>query len=65
MVFAARAVSSDLTGLPELVVGNLREADARTLLCAVLTGPIDPRVRDQIVAEARGNPLALLELPGD
>ena len=63
MVFAARAVSSDLAGLPELVVGNLGEADARTLLCAVLTGPIDPGVRDQIVAEARGNPLALLELP--
>ncbi len=35
----------------------------RALLNSVLTGPLDPRVRDQIVAEARGNPLALLELP--
>lgn len=37
--------------------------DARALLDAVLQGPIDARVRDQIVAETRGNPLALLELP--
>jgi DNA-binding CsgD family transcriptional regulator/tetratricopeptide (TPR) repeat protein len=63
LVFAARVVSGDLAGLPELVVGALREADARTLLDSVLTGPIDARVRDQIVAEARGNPLALVELP--
>ena len=38
-------------------------ADARLLLDAVLTGPIDAQVRDQLVAEAHGNPLALLELP--
>ena len=53
----------DLAGLPELVVGGLREADARALLDSVLTGPLDARVRDQIVAETRGNPLALLEVP--
>lgn len=63
LVFAARVVGDDLMGLPELPVKGLREADARALLDAVLPGPIDPRVRDQIVAEARGNPLALLELP--
>ncbi len=63
LVFAARAVSGDLAGLPELAVGGLREADARALLAAALTGPIDARVRDQIVTETRGNPLALLELP--
>jgi hypothetical protein len=63
LVFAARVPSSDLAGLPELVVAGLREADARVLLDSVLTGPIDERVRDQIVAETRGNPLALLELP--
>jgi hypothetical protein len=51
LVFGARAVGADLDGLPELVIGGLREGDARTLLDAVLAGPIDARVRDQIVAE--------------
>jgi DNA-binding CsgD family transcriptional regulator len=63
LVFAARVPSPDLAGLPELVVRGLPEPDARALLDSVLTGSIDPRVRDQIVAETRGNPLALLELP--
>ncbi|MGW0729602.1 AAA family ATPase [Streptomyces mirabilis] len=62
LVFAARSVNGDLGGVPELVLEGLREADARALLDAVPTGPIDARVRDQIVFEARGNPLALLEL---
>jgi DNA-binding CsgD family transcriptional regulator len=63
LVFGARLPSSDLAGLPELMVAGLREEDARALLDSVLTGPLDPRVRDQIIAETRGNPLALLELP--
>jgi DNA-binding CsgD family transcriptional regulator len=63
LVFGARAVGADLAGLPELVVGGLAEGHARALLDAVLAGPIDARVRDQIVAETAGNPLALLELP--
>jgi predicted ATPase len=63
LVFATRDPGGDLAGLPELPVTGLREADARLLLDAALTGPIDTRVRDQIVAETRGNPLALLELP--
>jgi DNA-binding CsgD family transcriptional regulator/tetratricopeptide (TPR) repeat protein len=41
----------------------LPDADARALLDSVLPGPVDARVRDRIVAETRGNPLALLELP--
>ena len=45
-----------------MVVEGLREGDARLLLDSVVTGPLDERVRDQIVAETRGNPLALLEL---
>ena len=45
------------------MVEGLREGDARALLDSVLTGPLDARVRDQIVSETRGNPLALLELP--
>jgi DNA-binding CsgD family transcriptional regulator len=63
LVFAARVRSSDLAGLPELKVDGLREADARALLDAALTGPLDTGVRDQILAETHGNPLALLELP--
>ena len=62
LVFAVRAPSDDLAGLPELVVEGLREEDARALLDSVLPGPLDERVRDQVVSETRGNPLALLEL---
>ena len=63
LVFGARVPTGDLAGLPELVIGGLREDDARALLDSALTGPLDTLVRDQIVAEAHGNPLALLELP--
>jgi DNA-binding CsgD family transcriptional regulator len=52
----------DLTGLPELTLTGLGDEDARRLIPAV-SGPTDPSVRDRIIAEARGNPLALLELP--
>ena len=62
LVFATRATSDELAGLPELVVEGLHEDDARALLDSVLAGPLDARVRDQIVSETRGNPLALLEL---
>jgi DNA-binding CsgD family transcriptional regulator len=62
LVFAARGMSEELSGLPELEVEGLRDSDALTLLDSVLTGPLDARVRDQIVAETGGNPLALLEL---
>lgn len=54
---------ADLAGLPELRIGPLRVADARALLASVIPGRLDVSVRDRIVAEARGNPLALLELP--
>ena len=63
LVFGARVPTGDLAGLPELVVRGLREDDARALLDSALTGPMDRRVRDQVIAEAHGNPLALLELP--
>jgi hypothetical protein len=63
LVFAAREPTGDLAGLPELVVRGLSEGDARALLDSVLRGPLDGRVRDQVVAETRGNPLALVELP--
>ena len=63
MVFGTRVPGADLAGLPELAVAGLQDGDARALLGSVLPGPLDARVRDQIVAETRGNPLALLELP--
>jgi DNA-binding CsgD family transcriptional regulator len=63
LVFGVRIPTKELAGLPELVLEGLPDTAARTLLDAVLTGPIDEQVRDQIVAETRGNPLALLELP--
>ena len=62
LVFAARVPSDDLAGLPELVLAGLPAAEARILLETELTGPLDGRVRDLIIAETRGNPLALLEL---
>ncbi|WP_099248297.1 LuxR family transcriptional regulator [Mycobacterium sp. shizuoka-1] len=64
LVFAARDDGAEvLAGLPELTVGGLSDSDARALLDSVLLGGIDPPVRDRIVAETRGNPLALLEVP--
>ncbi|MFE4591561.1 helix-turn-helix transcriptional regulator [Streptomyces laurentii] len=63
LVFGTRVPGDDLAGLPDLPVTGLSDADARTLLDSALTGPLDERVRDQIVAETRGNPLALLEIP--
>ena len=65
LVFAARVPGQDVAGLPQLVVEGLAEGDARELLESVLTGltgPLDPRVRDRIIADTHGNPLALLEL---
>jgi hypothetical protein len=63
VLFATRQRSKDFRGLPELPVGGLGNDDARALLGSVVRGPLDERVRDRIVAETRGNPLALLELP--
>ena len=65
LVFALREPSSghELTGLPELVVGGLGDDDARALLGAAVLGPVDELVRDRVIGEARGNPLALLEFP--
>ena len=65
LVFAVREPSGErhFEGLPELAVGGLDDGDAHELLATVVTGPLDERVRDRIVAETRGNPLALLELP--
>jgi AAA ATPase-like protein len=63
LLFAARDPGAELAGLPELEVHGLRDDDARALLESALAAPLDERVADLIVAETRGNPLALLELP--
>jgi DNA-binding CsgD family transcriptional regulator len=64
LLFAERepVALSELAGLPDVRPERLSDADARTLLARVFTGPLDDRVRERIIAETRGNPLALLEL---
>jgi DNA-binding CsgD family transcriptional regulator len=62
LVFGARDPGEELAGLPQLTVQGLAEGDARALLDSVLTGPVDARVCERIIAETHGNPLALLEL---
>jgi DNA-binding CsgD family transcriptional regulator len=63
ILFAAREPSDRFAGLPQMVLDGLRDADARALLASVIPGRLDERVVDQLLAETRGNPLALLELP--
>ena len=63
LVFAARQPGDGLRDLPCLDVGGLRGGDARALLASAVRFRLDKQVRDRIVAETRGNPLALLELP--
>ncbi|WP_225811958.1 ATP-binding protein [Streptomyces spinosus] len=65
LIFASREQRGrdEWAGLPELRLDGLDDADARALLDAAADGPMDERIRDRVLAEARGNPLALLELP--
>jgi DNA-binding CsgD family transcriptional regulator/tetratricopeptide (TPR) repeat protein len=62
-VFGTRQPGPELIGLPELEVTGLGDVDARVLLDSAAHAPLDIRIRDRIVAETKGNPLALLELP--
>ena len=65
VVFAAREPGEPLKGLPDRLVVGLREGEARALLNSAVPFRLDDQVRDRIVAETRGNPLALVELPRD
>jgi DNA-binding CsgD family transcriptional regulator len=56
-------LAANLAGVAELALEGLSDADARALLASVIPGRLDERVRDRIIAECGGNPLALLELP--
>src|SRR5712675_292486 len=63
IVFGAREPGEELRHVPELEVRGVRDGDARALLSSAVRFKLDEGVRDRIVAETRGNPLALLELP--
>lgn len=65
MIFALRTTDEQpiLTALPQLPVPGLNNRDAADLLDSVLAGRLDAEVRERLVAETHGNPLALLELP--
>ena len=63
LVFGAREVVEELEGLPDLEVRGLHDGEARAILSSAVGFLLDEQVRDRIVAETRGNPLALLELP--
>jgi DNA-binding CsgD family transcriptional regulator/tetratricopeptide (TPR) repeat protein len=63
ILFAAREPGEQLQHLPELEVRGLGDRDAHALLGSAVRFKLDERVRDRIIAETQGNPLALLELP--
>ncbi|MEV5572058.1 LuxR family transcriptional regulator [Spirillospora sp. NPDC052269] len=63
IVLGMRTVGEVFAGLPRLVVEGLGRDDALELLRLSAPGGLDRRVRDQLIAESRGNPLALRELP--
>jgi DNA-binding CsgD family transcriptional regulator len=65
VIFGTRdlVARGNIAGIPQLVLAGLSDADARALLASIMPGRLDERVRDRIIAESAGNPLALLELP--
>jgi DNA-binding CsgD family transcriptional regulator len=63
LVFGVRDAGEAFRSLPELELGGLRNGDARALLASSVRFRLDEQVRDRIIAETGGNPLALLELP--
>jgi hypothetical protein len=63
ILFAAREPGEELRHFSGLEVHGLRNGDARALLGSAVRFTLDARVRDRVIAEMRGNPLALIELP--
>src|SRR6201985_2848362 len=63
LVLVTREAGGELEGLPKLALEGLPDGDARALLGLALRAPLDERVRERLVAETRGNPLALLAVP--
>ena len=64
LLFAVREAADEqlFPALPTLTLEGLIDDDARALLTAAVPGHLDAKVRDRLVAETRGHPLALLEL---
>jgi DNA-binding CsgD family transcriptional regulator len=63
LVCAVREPMEALEGLPELVLRGLSHSEAHALLASIFPGPLHERIRDRVVAEARGNVRALFALP--
>jgi DNA-binding CsgD family transcriptional regulator len=65
LIFARRdsVEVQELSGVSELTVAPLRDADAHALLASAMPGKFEESIRNRIVAESHGNPLAILELP--
>ncbi|AQT83062.1 hypothetical protein B1R94_23905 [Mycolicibacterium litorale] len=65
LVFATRdtGTGDHLDGVPEIRLSPLDDGESRQLLDAVLPGRLDHQVRQRLLAEAAGSPLALVELP--
>lgn len=62
LVFAVREIPPDLAGIRDLPIQALAAADAGQLLDAAVHAPLDPAVRERVIAETGGNPLAIVEL---
>ncbi len=63
LLFSARELGDTLAGLPGVQVEGLEGRDARRLLESALPGRLDDPILERLIVEARGNPLALLEMP--
>jgi DNA-binding CsgD family transcriptional regulator len=63
LLLSARELGETLQGLPEMLVEGLNARDSRTLLETALPARLDDSISERLVVEARGNPLALLEMP--
>jgi DNA-binding CsgD family transcriptional regulator len=63
IVFATREWADELRRLPDLEIHGVHASDACALLDAAAPFKLDERVKERLIAETRGNPLTLLELP--
>jgi hypothetical protein len=62
LLASAREDGFEAPGVPELSLGRLSREASRALLAERAPG-LPPRLADRVLAEADGNPLALIELP--
>jgi hypothetical protein len=63
LIFAARVLPQELAGIAAVPVVGLADAEAQALLDSVAPrATLDRAVRERIIAETAGNPLAIVEL---